>query len=95
MVILTGADLGRIRSKIRSLVVSHTVPVITVGVVSSCELVFSEDFCFADIESGRPNEPVLRQRTGSITKTMVGLHAMSLEERYREVAGLEYGRTGG
>lgn len=78
MVKLTGADLGRIRSKIQSVVDDHRLPGISVGVVSEGELVFSEGFGLADIESGRPNEPAMRQRIGSITKTMVGLCTMSL-----------------
>ena len=80
MVRLTGADLVRIRSKIQSVVHDHRLPGISVGVVSGGELVYSEGFGLADIESGRPNEPAMRQRIGSITKTMVGLCTMSLVE---------------
>ncbi len=80
MVKLTGAEFRRVRSKIQTVVDDHRLPGISVGVVSSDALVFSEGFGLADIESGRPNEPAMRQRIGSITKTMVGLCAMSLVE---------------
>ncbi len=50
----------------------------SVGVVSGGALAWSRGFGFADIESGRPQTPELRQRIGSITKTMVGLCLMAL-----------------
>ena len=53
------------------------------GVVSGPDLVFAEGFGFADIESGKPQHPDLRQRIGSITKTMVGLCAMALVDEGR------------
>lgn len=54
-----------------------------VGVVEGPDLVFAEGFGFADIESGKPQHPELRQRIGSITKTMVGLCAMALVDEGR------------
>ncbi|HUZ12115.1 MAG TPA: serine hydrolase domain-containing protein [Caulobacteraceae bacterium] len=54
-----------------------------VGVVEGADLVFAEGFGFADIESGRPQHPELRQRIGSITKTMVGLCTMALVDEGR------------
>ena len=54
-----------------------------VGVVEGSKLVFAEGFGFADIESGRRQHPDLRQRIGSITKTMVGLCAMALVDEGR------------
>jgi CubicO group peptidase (beta-lactamase class C family) len=54
-----------------------------VGVVEGPTLVFAEGFGFADIESGRAQHPDLRQRIGSITKTMVGLSAMALVDEGR------------
>jgi CubicO group peptidase (beta-lactamase class C family) len=55
----------------------------SVGVVDGQELVFAEGFGFADIESGKPQHPNLRQRIGSITKTMVGLCTMALVDEGR------------
>ena len=68
---LTGADPGRMRSEIRFLTDDHRLPGISTGVVSSGELMFSEGFGLADIESVRPKEPVMRQRFGSIKRTIV------------------------
>jgi len=55
----------------------------SVGVVERDELVYAEGFGFADIEAGRRQAPELRQRIGSITKTMVGLCAMALIDEGR------------
>jgi CubicO group peptidase (beta-lactamase class C family) len=68
---------------IRGLVKEHHLPGIAVGVVEGGELVFAEGFGLADIESGRQQDPSLKQRIGSITKTMVGLCAMALVEEGR------------
>jgi len=54
-----------------------------VGVVEGPNLVFAEGFGFADIEGGRRQHPGLRQRIGSITKTMVGLCVMALVDEGR------------
>lgn len=72
------SDVKRIRSAVASLVDEYHLPGIAVGLVSDRELVYAEGFGYADIESGRPQAPSLRQRIGSITKTMVGLCAMAL-----------------
>ena len=72
------SDIERIRSTVSGLVDEHHLPGISVGVVSGQDLVFAEGFGFADIESRRPQDPGLRQRIGSITKTMVALCAMAL-----------------
>ncbi len=53
------------------------------GVVEGASLVFAEGFGFADIESGKKQHPDLRQRIGSITKTMVGLCTMALVDEGR------------
>ncbi|HLZ82383.1 MAG TPA: serine hydrolase domain-containing protein [Caulobacteraceae bacterium] len=55
----------------------------SVGAVAGGALVWSRGYGFADIESGRPQAPELRQRIGSITKTMVGLCLMALVEEGR------------
>ncbi|MDP6403359.1 MAG: serine hydrolase domain-containing protein [SAR202 cluster bacterium] len=72
------SDVERIMSTVSDLVDEYHLPGISVGVVSGQDLVFAEGFGFADIESRRPQDPALRQRIGSITKTMVGLCAMAL-----------------
>ncbi len=72
------ADIERIRARAACLVDEYHLPGMSIGVVSGDELVYTEGFGFADIESGRPQDPKLRQRIGSITKTMVGLCAMAL-----------------
>ncbi|MCI0439572.1 MAG: beta-lactamase family protein [Chloroflexi bacterium] len=74
------ADIERIRSTASRLVEEHHLPGLAVGVVSGEELAFAEGFGYADIESGRPQSPELRQRIGSITKTMVGLCVMALAD---------------
>ena len=55
----------------------------SVGVVAGGGLAWSRGFGYADIETGRPQAPELRQRIGSITKTMVGLCLMALVEEGR------------
>jgi CubicO group peptidase (beta-lactamase class C family) len=55
----------------------------SVGVVAGGNLAWSRGYGFADIESGRLQTPELRQRIGSITKTMVGLCVMALVEEGR------------
>jgi CubicO group peptidase (beta-lactamase class C family) len=55
----------------------------SVGVVAGDTLAWSRGYGFADIESGRPQAPELRQRIGSITKTMVGLCLMALVDEGR------------
>ena len=68
----------RISDVVSDLVTEHNLPGITVGVVSGKHLVYAQGFGLADIESGRPQDPGLKQRIGSITKTMVGLCVMAL-----------------
>lgn len=59
------------------------LPGLAVGVVHGDDLVYSEGFGWADIESGRRQDPDLHQRIGSITKTMVCLCAMALVDEGR------------
>ena len=75
---IEGSDIERIRSTVVELVERHHLPGIGVGVVSGEDLVYAEGFGYADIESGRKQDPDLRQRIGSITKTMLGLCTMAL-----------------
>lgn len=80
MASLNNADFDRIRAEAQAAVGEYHLPGIGVGVVSGDDLVFSEGFGFADIESGKKQEPEHRQRIGSITKTMVALSTMALVE---------------
>lgn len=76
-------DVERIRQTTAALVDEYHLPGIAVGVVSGEELVYAEGSGFADIESGRRQDPSPRQRIGSITKTMVGLCTMALVDEGR------------
>jgi CubicO group peptidase (beta-lactamase class C family) len=61
----------------------HHLPGLGVGVVQGDELMFAEGFLYADIESQRRQDPGVRQRIGSITKTMTALCLMALVEEGR------------
>ena len=80
MTTMTSADIDRVRATAASLVDEYHLPGMSIGVVSGDDLVYAEGFGYAEIESRRPQDPRLRQRIGSITKTMVGLCAMALVE---------------
>ena len=80
MATITAADIDRVRATIASLIDEHHLPGMSVGVVSSDGILYAEGFGYAEIETRRPQGPRLRQRIGSITKTMVGLCAMALVE---------------
>jgi CubicO group peptidase (beta-lactamase class C family) len=72
------ADAQRVRDAAETAVRDLHAPGVAIGVVAGDDLVFAEGFGFADIEARRKQDPGLRQRIGSITKTMVGLCAMAL-----------------
>jgi CubicO group peptidase (beta-lactamase class C family) len=59
------------------------LPGISIGIVCGDALVYQQGFGHADIESRRSHDPRLRQRIGSITKTMVGLCALALVDERR------------
>ena len=80
MTTFTAADMNRVRATAASLVDEYRLPGMSIGVVSSDGILYAEGFGYAEIESSRPQGPRLRQRIGSITKTMVGLCAMALVE---------------
>ena len=80
---LTDLDIKRITSTAAGLVEEFHLPGMSVGIVVGDDLVLAEGYGFADIESGRPQDPALRQRIGSITKTMVGLCTMALVDEGR------------
>ena len=80
MATFTAADVDRVRATVASLIDEYHLPGISIGVVSSGGILYAEGFGYAEIETARPQGPRLRQRIGSITKTMVGLCAMALVE---------------
>lgn len=79
----TDDDAARVREAARGAVEEFHVAGVAVGVVAGDELAYAEGFGFADIESGRRQAPELRQRIGSITKTMIGLCTMALVDEGR------------
>ena len=79
----TESDAARLREAAQAALADLRPAGFGLGVVFGPDLVFAEGFGFADIESGKPQHPDLRQRIGSITKTMVGLCAMALVEEGR------------
>ncbi len=79
----TAADIERVRAAVVRAIEEHRLPGISVGVVSGRDLVWAEGFGYADIESSQPQDPSLRQRIGSISKTMTALCVMALEDEGR------------
>jgi CubicO group peptidase (beta-lactamase class C family) len=79
----TATDAARVRAAASAAVADLHCAGVGVGVVAGGVLAFAEGFGFADIETRKPQHPDLRQRIGSITKTMVALCAMALVEEGR------------
>ncbi len=79
----TTSDRERIDSTVLSVVAEYHLPGIAVGVVSKNQLAYARGVGYADIESRRPQCLSLRQRIGSITKTMTGLCVMALVDEDR------------
>lgn len=77
------AAAKRVRSAAAEVIEQHHLPGISIGVVAGDDLVFSEGFGFADIESSEAMRPERRQRIASVTKTMVGLCTMALVDEGR------------
>jgi CubicO group peptidase (beta-lactamase class C family) len=75
---LKEADFQRIRDAANAVVAKQHLPGIAIGVVVGDDLVFSEGFGYADIESKTPQDPARRHRIASVTKTMAGLCVMAL-----------------
>ncbi len=73
----------RVRDAAREMLDVHHLPGISIGLVERGDLVFSEAFGCADIESRTPMDPARRQRIASITKTMVGLCIMAIVDEGR------------
>lgn len=76
-------DAARVRDAASQALDEYHVAGMSVGVVASDELAYAEGFGYADIESGKRQAPELRQRIGSITKTMLGLCVMALVDEGR------------
>jgi CubicO group peptidase (beta-lactamase class C family) len=79
----TPKDAARLRDAANAALEALKPAGFAVGVVEGPDLAFVEGFGFADIESGKLQHPDLRQRIGSITKTMVGLCTMALVDEGR------------
>ena len=79
----TPEDAARLRDAANAALAELKPAGFAVGVVEGPDLAFAEGFGFADIESGKRQHPDLRQRIGSITKTMVGLCTMALVDEGR------------
>lgn len=77
------ADADRLRAAAESAVKRERLPGLAIGVVEGDDLMYSEGFGFADIESAAPMTPEHRHRIASITKTMLGLCVMALVEEGR------------
>ena len=73
-------DKEGLRQKAEEIVSKHKLPGMGLGVVSSNEVLFSEGFGYAEIETKNPHTEKTIQRIGSITKTMTALVAMRLVE---------------
>ena len=73
-------NIDNVSSTCKKLVRDLHLPGLSVGIVYKDDLIFSEGFGFADIETRKIQNPSLRHRIGSITKTMTGLCAMALVE---------------
>ncbi|MDP9236297.1 MAG: beta-lactamase family protein [Chloroflexota bacterium] len=76
-------DTARIRTTANELIERLHIPGIAIGVVQGDDLVFSEGFGYADIETKKAFEPAMRHRIGSVTKTMTALCAMALVDEGR------------
>jgi CubicO group peptidase (beta-lactamase class C family) len=61
------ADAKRVDAAAQRAIEDLRLPGISIGVVSGDSLVYAKGFGYADIESGRPHDPTLRQRIGSST----------------------------
>jgi CubicO group peptidase (beta-lactamase class C family) len=80
---MTSLSAEQISETAKRLLEEFHLPGLSVGVVSGNELVYAEGFGWADISRRRPQDPILHQRIGSITKTMVCLCALALVDEQR------------
>ncbi len=72
--------LRGIRSEAERIADAFHLPGFGLALATSKDVPLAVGIGHADLESARPQHPALRQRIGSITKTMVGLVVMSLVE---------------
>lgn len=68
----------RVRAAVRDVMASYTLPGFSIAVVTADEVLYSESFGVADIESSTPMTQERRHRIASVSKTMVGLALMAL-----------------
>ena len=66
---MTSFPPERISETADRLIEEFHLPGMSVGVVSNNELAYAEGFGWADISKRKPQDLVLHQRIGSITKT--------------------------
>ena len=79
----TTTDAARVESAAVQAFEEYRMPGLALGVVAGGELAYAGGFGYADIESGRRQDPALRQRIGSITKTMIALCTVALVDEGR------------
>jgi serine beta-lactamase-like protein LACTB len=79
------ARIFRSRESARGLVRSESLPGLSVAVIKSGEIVWSEGFGFANLEHGAPVTPTTRFRIASISKTLT----MALVGRLMELGVLD------
>ncbi len=79
----TEQDMDRVRAAAIEVIGKHHLPGIAIAVMHGDDVVYSEGFGYANIESGEPLRPERGQRIASITKTMVGLSTMALVDEGR------------
>jgi CubicO group peptidase (beta-lactamase class C family) len=72
--------LARVRSEAERIADAWHLPGFGLALVTSRGVPLACGIGHADLEARRPQDPALRQRIGSVTKTMVGLVVMALVE---------------
>lgn len=77
----TGAVLDTVRAFLQEQLVRQSVPGFSIAVVVDDELVWSEGFGFADVESGDRATGSTIYRIGSVSKPVVGTALMQLVEK--------------
>jgi CubicO group peptidase (beta-lactamase class C family) len=77
---LDADTLRGIRAEAERIADAWRLPGFGLALATAADVPLATGIGHADIESARPQHPALRQRIGSVTKTMVGLVVMSLVE---------------
>ncbi len=83
MTTVDSAAFDRLRAAASEARDEHHLPGLSVGVIRGDDLIYCESIGLADIESAVALNPARRHRIASVTKTMVGLCAMSLADEER------------